>query len=238
MVFKTNKRKKNDKDNQEQQLGASLVTVTRPSDTVAEQFRSIKENIQFSAADKKIQTLLVTSADDSEGKSTMAANLAAVMAEQGKRVLLVDTNLRKPSIYKTFNLNEHHPGLTTLLTDDSLTIMDAIIKVKDANLYVLSAGPMPPNPSELLDSKRMEALIEEFNDVFDTVIFDSSALLTGDDAQVMATKVDGIIITIREGVTEKNSIYQAKERLDAVNANVIGAIYNGSEDKKESKAIK
>ncbi|MGX7363807.1 CpsD/CapB family tyrosine-protein kinase [Aerococcus suis] len=238
MVFKTNKRKKSDKDNQEQQLGASLVTVTRPSDTVAEQFRSIKENIQFSAADKKIQTLLVTSADDSEGKSTMAANLAAVMAEQGKRVLLVDTNLRKPSIYKTFNLNEHHPGLTTLLTDDSLTIMDAIIKVKDANLYVLSAGPMPPNPSELLDSKRMEALIEEFNDVFDTVIFDSSALLTGDDAQVMATKVDGIIITIREGVTEKNSIYQAKERLDAVNANVIGAIYNGSEDKKESKAIK
>ncbi|MCI7239878.1 MAG: CpsD/CapB family tyrosine-protein kinase [Aerococcus suis] len=238
MVFKTNKRKKNDKDNQEQQLGASLVTVTRPSDTVAEQFRSIKENIQFSAADKKIQTLLVTSADDSEGKSTMAANLAAVMAEQGKRVLLVDANLRKPSIYKTFNLNEHHPGLTTLLTDDSLTIMDAIIKVKDANLYVLSAGPMPPNPSELLDSKRMEALIEEFNDVFDTVIFDSSALLTGDDAQVMATKVDGIIITIREGVTEKNSIYQAKERLDAVNANVIGAIYNGSEDKKESKAIK
>ena len=238
MVFKTNKRKKNDKDNQEQQLGASLVTVTRPSDTVAEQFRSIKENIQFSAADKKIQTLLVTSADDSEGKSTMAANLAAVMAEQGKRVLLVDANLRKPSIYKTFNLNEHHPGLTTLLTDDSLTIMDAIIKVKDAKLYVLSAGPMPPNPSELLDSKRMEALIEEFNDVFDTVIFDSSALLTGDDAQVMATKVDGIIITIREGVTEKNSIYQAKERLDAVNANVIGAIYNGSEDKKESKAIK
>lgn len=238
MVFKTNKRKKNDKDNQEQQLGASLVTVTRPSDTVAEQFRSIKENIQFSAADKKIQTLLVTSADDSEGKSTMAANLAAVMAEQGKRVLLVDANLRKPSIYKTFNLNEHHPGLTTLLTDDSLTIMDAIIKVNDANLYVLSAGPMPPNPSELLDSKRMEALIEEFNDVFDTVIFDSSALLTGDDAQVMATKVDGIIITIREGVTEKNSIYQAKERLDAVNANVIGAIYNGSEDKKESKAIK
>ena len=238
MVFKTNKRKKNDKDNQEQQLGASLVTVTRPSDTVVEQFRSIKENIQFSAADKKIQTLLVTSADDSEGKSTMAANLAAVMAEQGKRVLLVDANLRKPSIYKTFNLNEHHPGLTTLLTDDSLTIMDAIIKVKDANLYVLSAGPMPPNPSELLDSKRMEALIEEFNDVFDTVIFDSSALLTGDDAQVMATKVDGIIITIREGVTEKNSIYQAKERLDAVNANVIGAIYNGSEDKKESKAIK
>ena len=212
--------------------------MTRPSDKVAEQFRSIKENIQFSAADKKIQTLLVTSADDSEGKSTMAANLAAVMAEQGKRVLLVDANLRKPSIYKTFNLNEHHPGLTTLLTDDSLTIMDAIIKVKDANLYVLSAGPMPPNPSELLDSKRMEALIEEFNDVFDTVIFDSSALLTGDDAQVMATKVDGIIITIREGVTEKNSIYQATERLDAVNANVIGAIYNGSEDKKESKAIK
>lgn len=131
----------------------SLVTLTRPSSVIAEQFRTIRTNIQFSMVDKNLKTLVITSAGPGAGKSTISANLAVTFAMQGKKVLIVDADMRKPTVHKTFNL-PNHDGLTTLLTERDIEIKDIAHRVDTEGLYVITSGAIPPNPSELLASNR------------------------------------------------------------------------------------
>ncbi|WP_034549701.1 CpsD/CapB family tyrosine-protein kinase [Carnobacterium funditum] len=203
----------------------SLITLTRPSSVIAEQFRTIRTNIQFSMVDSDLKTILVTSAGPGAGKSTVSANLAVTFAMQGKRVLIVDADMRKPTVHKTFKL-PNNDGLTTLLTEKDVQIGDIAHRMQTEGLFVITSGVIPPNPSELLASKKMGHLIKELEEVFDLIIFDMPPIVAVTDAQVMASKVDGTIFVINKGGADKEMVKKSKELLDMVNANVIGAIFN------------
>ena len=202
-----------------------LISMLNPKSIVAEQFRIVRTNLEFSIVDKDLKSLLVTSLAPSAGKSTISANLAATFASQGKKVLLVDTDMRKPTIHKIFKLR-NNDGLSTLITSKEAVIADFIIKSEFKNVYILPSGATPPNPAELISSKRMEQLIEEMERVFDLVIFDTPPVLAVADSQIMAGKVDGTLFVLRKGVDTKEQIQSANERMKSVNANVLGAIYN------------
>lgn len=202
-----------------------LVVLNKPSSVVSEQFRTIRTNIQFSMIDETLRTIVVTSAGPASGKSTVAANLAATFASEEKKVLLVDSDLRKPTVHKTFKVR-NNDGLTTLLTDRNTHLEDVIYRTHTDGLYILTSGAIPPNPAELLASKRMEAIKQEMLDYFDLIIFDLPPLLAVTDAQVMASKTDGVLFVIPKGQANKEEVHKAKDLLEKVQANVLGAVLN------------
>lgn len=221
------------KDRKEQKTNpVSLITLVDPSSPVSEQYRTIRTNIQFaSSVDRKLQTLVITSSGPSEGKSTTSANLAVVFAKSGQKVLLVDADMRKPTVFKTFQLT-NEVGLSTVLSTGK-KVGDAAQPTSIENLSVLTSGPKPPNPSELLGSMRMDQVINEARNLYDIVIFDMPPVVAVTDAQIMASKVDGTLLVIRENVTKKESVTKAKELLHLVNARVLGVVYNGAEQSKD-----
>ena len=207
----------------------SLITLIDPSSPISEQYRTIRTNIQFaSSADKQIKTLVVTSSGPAEGKTTTSVNLAVVFAKSGQRVLLVDADMRKPTVYKTFNLN-NASGLST-----STSVLEVAQKTVIDNLSVLTSGPKPPNPSELLGSARMNQVIEEAKKLYDVVIFDMPPVVAVTDAQIMASKADGTILVVRENVARKEFLTKARDLLNMVQARIIGVVYNGAEHSKDS----
>lgn len=205
----------------------SLITLADRTSPISEQYRTIRTNIQFAMADREVRTLVVTSSGPSEGKSTSAANLAVVFANSGVNTLLVDADMRKPTVAKSFALPNHR-GLSNLLSNRNTNILDYAYITGVDHLSILTSGPKPPRPSEMLGSIRMNQLLKDMQMVYDLVIFDMPPVVTVTDAQVMSTKVDGTILVVREGVSEKASAIKAKELLDIVKANVLGVIYNGS----------
>ena len=227
-----------------------LIASINPFSTAAEQYRKIRTNIEFSSADEKIKSLVVTSSGPSEGKSTTAANLAIVFANTGSKVLLVDADLRKPSVALSFKIPNIN-GLSNYLTEGNSTgasfftehqfidqgnrsIGNRLVETEVENLYLMPSGPMPPNPSELLRSKRMQELVEILEESFDLVIFDLPPVVTVTDAQILSAYVDGTILVIRERVTKKQSVVEAKKLLDMVQAKIIGVVYNGKKQGEDS----
>ncbi|MGG5359056.1 MULTISPECIES: CpsD/CapB family tyrosine-protein kinase [unclassified Enterococcus] len=216
-----------------QTQAVSLITLTNPSSPVAEQYRTIRTNIQFaSPGGQQIKTIVVTSSGPGEGKSTTAANMAVVFAKSGQRVLLVDADLRKPVLYKTFKLT-NISGLSTILSTAG-NIADEVQKTPIENLSVLPSGPKPPNPSELLNSPRMDQLLAEAKDLYDVIIFDMPPVVAVTDAQIMASKTDGTLLVVRENTSRKESLTKAKELLDMAQAKVLGVVYNGAEHSKDA----
>lgn len=210
----------------------SLITLVDPSSPVAEQYRTIRTNLQFaSSVDRKLQTIVITSSGPGEGKSTTAANLAVVFANSGSRVLLIDADMRKPTVYKTFQLS-NTAGLSTILSTEK-SVVSTAQSTGIENLSVLTSGPKPPNPSELLNSQRMNQILEEARRSYDIVIFDMPPIVAVTDAQIMASKVDGTLLVVRENVTKKEAVTKAGELLKLVNARVLGAVYNGAEQSKD-----
>ncbi|MFC5734303.1 CpsD/CapB family tyrosine-protein kinase [Cytobacillus gottheilii] len=206
-----------------------LITKNDPKSPIAEQYRTIRTNIQFSAIDEEIRTILVTSSGPGEGKSTTVANLAVVFAQQGKRVLLVDADLRKPTVHYTFNtLNT--TGLTNVLTNQ-MSLMEAVKANDEKNLYILPCGPIPPNPSELLGSKAMTRVIAEALNEFDIILFDTPPVLAVTDAQILANKCEGTIIVVGSGKTEKEQLLKSKELLTAAQAKILGVVLNNKKMK-------
>lgn len=208
--------------------GVSLITLADQSSVVTEQYRTIRTNIQFAMVDQDLKSMVVTSSGPSEGKSTTSANLAVVFANTGLKVLLVDADLRKPSLHKTFALNNGR-GLSSMLSDRTLSCQDVAQATILDNLKVITSGPKPPNPAELLGSKRMDQIIEELEANFDLVIFDLSPIVAVTDAQVMAAKTDGTILVVRQKVSQKAALIKAKELLNIVNANILGVVMNAVE---------
>ena len=205
----------------------SLITLADRVSPVSEQYRTIRTNIQFSIVDRELKTLLVTSSGPGEGKSTTSANLAVVFADSGFRTLIVDADMRKPTVAKTFSIANHF-GLSNLLGERGRRLNDVVVETGIPNLSVLPSGPKPPNPSEMLGSKRMTELMEEMNNFYDLIIFDMPPVLAVTDAQIVAAKADGTILVVREGVSDKNGLLKAKNLLEMVNANVLGVVFNGT----------
>lgn len=202
-----------------------LITLALPSSAISEQFRTLRTNIQFSMVDKNLKALSIVSAAPNAGKSTISANLAVTFASQGTRVLIADCDFRRPTVHKNFSL-PNTQGMTSLLTDRTGSIEDYIQTTKMDNLSVLTSGPIPPNPAELLSSKRMMKLEKEVESMFDLVIYDTPPLLGFADAQIIAGRVDGVIFVVNHGIAMKDDVLRASESLKMVNANVLGAVYN------------
>lgn len=213
-----------------QKKNVHLISNYNPKSPITEQYRLIRSNLHFSSVDKEIKTIVITSPEPSNGKSTTSANLAVVLAQQGKQVLLVDTDLRKPTIHHTFKAS-NLDGLTSVLTKE-ISLLQAIAATQVPNLKILTSGPIPPNPSELLDSKSMEMIIEELKECFDYVIFDTPPILAFADSQIMANKCDGVIMVVSSGKTKKDRAMKAKYLLEKANALLIGAVVNGVKAKK------
>lgn len=206
-----------------------LIAHNNLKSTFAEQYRLIRTNILFSSVDKEIKTIMVTSPEPSDGKSTTAANLAIVLAQQEKKVLLVDADLRKPSIHYMFNVSNKN-GLTSVLTK-RISQDKVIYKTHIPNLDILTSGPIPPNPSEILNSNAMETLMEELEDQFDYVIFDTPPVLAVTDPQILANKCDGVVIVVASGKTHKDRAVKAKELLEKADAQLLGVVVNGVDSK-------
>jgi len=221
------------KRNKDQEIEPGVIVENNPLSAISEQFRTIRTNIQFSMIDKELKTVLITSAGPASGKSLISANLAATFASEDNRVLLVDTDLRKLSVHKTCKIG-NTLGLTNLLTNNDLVLSDVINQTENSNLSIITSGPIPPNPAELLSSNRMANLVSKLEENFDLVVFDTPPLLAVTDAQVMASVVDGTVFVVPKGEVEKEQVIKGGELLNNVNANVLGFIFNKVEKSKDN----
>ncbi len=204
---------------------SAAITMVIPTAVISEQFRVLRTNIQFAMVDKQLCSVAIASASNNVGKSTIAVNLAITVAQQGKKVLLADCDFRRPTVHEHFKLINNN-GLTDLLNNSVGATQDYLKETSVPGLFVLTGGQTPPNPAELLSSKRMIHLEKEFEKQFDLVIYDSPPILGFADAQIVAGRADGTIFVIQYGVTTKSDMVKASEALKRVNANVLGAVYN------------
>jgi capsular exopolysaccharide synthesis family protein len=223
MAFKKNKKFKTTDPSKK------LIANLDPKSPISEQYRTIRTNIQYSSVDKEIKTLMVTSSGPAEGKSTTVANLAVVFAQLGKKVLLVDADLRKPTVHRTFGVNNLF-GFTTVLTKQA-TLGSTVLETDEKDLYILTSGPIPPNPAELISSKSMEQFIEEAKEQFDYVLFDTPPLLAVADPQILANKVDASIYVVFSGKTDIDQAKKAKELLQNAQSKLVGVVLNHKEVK-------
>lgn len=201
-----------------------LVTRSNPRSPIAEAYRQLRTNIQFSSLDRPIKTLLITSTHPEEGKSTILANLATTFAQTGSRTILVDCDLRRPSLHRIFGVR-NGAGLTSVILDPGIKEFP-YLECGVPNLRLLCSGPLPPNPSELLGSRRMAEVIEQLKSDADYVLFDSPPVVVVTDAAVLASKVDGVMMVIYAGRTRRELAKKAKALLDKVNANILGVVLN------------
>ncbi|MEK3765068.1 CpsD/CapB family tyrosine-protein kinase [Solibacillus sp. FSL K6-4121] len=205
-------------------LARQLVTVSSPKSIISEQFKTIRTNINFSMPDKDLKTIVLTSSTPGEGKSTNSSNIAVVFAQSGKKVLLVDSDMRKPTTHHTFGLR-NVSGLSTVLIRQH-TIDEVIHNTEIEGLSVITSGPIPPNPAELLASKAMDQFIDNVKNIYDIIVFDAPPVLSVTDAQILSNKCEGTLLIINSGDAEKDNVIKAKDMLLASKANVIGAILN------------
>lgn len=212
--------------------GVKLITVARPNDPVAEQFRTIRTNIHFVAVDQELKTIAFSSANQNEGKSTTAANVAVTWALEGKKVLFIDADLRRPVLNRTFGL-DNRQGLTTILSSraNAIELSDYIKPTGIDNLAVITSGPIPPNPSELLGSTRMATLIQNVSQAFDIVVLDVPPILEVPDTQVLSAHLNGLVLVVREGQTRKDAIAQAVQALKISKTRILGFVLNDHDSK-------
>lgn len=202
----------------------SIITHRDPRSPSAEAYRMLRTNLQFSSPDKPIRSLVVTSATPGEGKTTTSSNVAVTFAQAGKKVLLVDGDLRKPSINQAFGL-ANTGGLSNLIVSDLRP--DAVIKPCWVdNLYILPSGPVPPNPAELLSSQKAKQLFAWFEKGFDMVVIDSPPVAAVSDALVLSTMATGTLLVLDYGMVPKDLAKRVVNQLRSINVNLVGAILN------------
>lgn len=207
------------------------IVIHKDSKSLArEAYRTLRTNIQFSSIDKVLKSIVITSSVAKEGKTTISINLAYTLSQADKKVILIDGDLRKPKIHKALNL-PNISGLTTVLAEN-LNYKVCVQPIEGEKLDILTSGPIPPNPSELLGSGRMKQFLERVKEDYDVVIFDSPPAGIVTDSVVLSTIADGTIIVCAAGVTEIEKIKATKVALEKVNANIIGVVMNKVPTKK------
>jgi non-specific protein-tyrosine kinase len=201
------------------------ITSTTPRSPVAEAFRSLRTNIQYTAIDSPLEKILVTSTDPREGKSTVVTNLGVVFAQLGRKVTLIDADLRKPSLHRKVGV-QNRTGLTALFVRSMDTLELIMQKTETPNLNIITSGELPPNPSELLGSKKMKSILDKIAESSDMIIIDSPPALAVTDSLVMVPYVDAVLIVIKPGFTKAKSALLIVEQFKRSNANLIGVVMN------------
>ena len=209
------------------QQPSSLITLSDPRSPAAEAYRTLRTSIYFSGLERSIHTLLVTSVAPIENKSVTPANLAVTMAQGDRKTILVDADLRRPALHKLFGLKNDR-GLTTSFIDTKGPIEPALQDVNVPNLQVLTSGPLPPNPAEVLGAQRMLDVIEALKARADIVLFDAPPVIAVTDASVLGAQVDGVLLVVDSGHTRREHAKRAKQQLEKLNIRVIGAVLSGA----------
>ena len=211
----------------------NILSYKEPKSVIAEQYRNIRTSIQYSNLDKKLKTILVTSSTKNEGKTITTTNLAVNFAAiDKKKVLIIDCDLRNPSIHKEFGIT-NVGGLTDLLIEKN-NIENYIKTTEIDNLHVLTAGVIPPNPSEILASKVMKDLLNDLKEIYDYIFIDTPPIGIVMDAGTLANKVDASILVVKSNGVEFKQLEETKRKLDAVNANIIGVVLNAYKSEKDN----
>ena len=202
----------------------AIISYNDPKSVISEQYRAIRTNIEYSNVDQNTKTILVTSSDKNEGKTTTVSNLAVSFANLNKKVLLIDCDLRNASIHKMFKINNIY-GLTDILAKDR-AVDKCIQETELKNLYVLTAGATPPNPAEILSSEKMKNLIEDLKNIYDYIFIDTPPIGLVTDAGALSSFIDGVVLVVKSESVEKKYLEETKKKLDAVDARILGAILN------------
>jgi capsular exopolysaccharide synthesis family protein len=200
----------------------NLITLTESKSAAAEAFRTLRTNLMFSSVERPIQTLLVTSPVDGEGKSDAVANLAVTFAQGGNKTILVDADLRRPSQHTIWGVKNR--GLTTMMLEDAALANPPLLESGVENLLLLPAGEEPPNPADLLSSKRMSEVIGVLKARATYILFDSPPVLAATDAALLGIKLDGVLLVVKSGQSRRDQTAAAREALEQVHVRVVGAV--------------
>lgn len=201
-----------------------FIVEKEPKSIAAESYRTLRTNIQYSSFDKEYKVIVVTSSEQGEGKSTTSGNLALCMAQGDKKVVLIDCDLRRPSLHKKFKLSNLE-GLSDIMIGKK--DLNQVINRYNKNLVLITSGKIPPNPSEMLSSKAMSNLLDKLKADFDYIILDTPPVQAVTDSQILSTKADGTILVIRADRTRRESVQNAVSLLKKVNSHIIGTVLNG-----------
>jgi capsular exopolysaccharide synthesis family protein len=200
----------------------NLITLSEPRSAAAEAYRSLRTNLMFTSVERPIQTLLVTSPVDGEGKSDAVANLAVTFAQSGNKTILVDADLRRPSQHTIWGVKNR--GLTTMMLEDAAVSNPPLIDSGIENLLLLPAGEEAPNPADLLSSKRMSEIIGVLKARANYILFDSPPVLAATDAALLGIKLDGALLVVKSGQSRRDQTTAAREALEQVHVRVVGAM--------------
>ena len=205
---------------------SKLIMENDSKSPASEAYRMLRTNIQFSSISREIKVVAVTSSIPGEGKSTTSCNYALSLAETGKMVLLIDCDLRKPTIHRRFKIS-NATGLTNVLLGEASS--ESAICLINNGLSVLPAGTLPPNPAEVLGSQRMKDFLHEMENRYDYIVIDTPPVLAVTDGQILSSIADGVLLVVESKKTPRDSVFKAKELLQNVNANILGIILNKCE---------
>lgn len=202
----------------------TIITHLSPKSPVSEAFRNMRTNIMFSDVDNERKVMAITSNDGSEGKTTILANYGVTLCQSGKRVLIIDCDLRKPQVHRRFEL-DNAKGLTNLLLKE-ISIEEACQQTEVPDFFAITAGPIPPNPSEILASRRMTEIMAELKQQFDYILLDTPPLGLVTDAAVLSPIVDGYIVLVSLGTVQRDGLLNILDIFEKINAHVIGVVAN------------
>ncbi len=202
---------------------ANLITLTDPRSAAAEAFRSLRTNLMFTSVERPIDTLLVTSAAQSDDKSLVLANLAVTFAQSGNRTILVDSDLRRPAQHEIWGIPNER-GLTTMILEDGAMATPPLVQTDVPNLQILPSGTLPPVPADVLSSQRMGEVIGVLKARAHYILFDAPPVLAATDAAVLGAKLDGVVLAVRVGVTRRDQAARARQALERVHVRVLGAV--------------
>jgi polysaccharide biosynthesis transport protein len=203
----------------------TLVTIEQPRSPISESFRSLRTNLQYSSVDSPVKSLLVTSSIPEEGKTSISSNLAVVLAQSGHKVILIDADLHRPSVHRKFQFNNNY-GLSTLFVQSDPDVASVLKQTTVNGLSVLTSGPLPPNPSELLGSEKMALILNRAKEIADFIIVDTPPATVVTDAAVLSTKLDGAIVVVSPGKTPQYALQKLIEDFARIGGKICGFVLN------------